>query len=287
MGTNNVSLWVACPKRCVEQVVCLRTFQSHSGNVTCLDFSSNGKYLASCADDRTVRIWSTKDFLEREHKCLRANVELDHATLVRFSPDSRSVLHLTNQHTHTPVTHATTAEFCMSPVKSCAGFWLINPHHLLPWLLPFPCRAFITWLANGDAIRIFKMIKKEDGTFIFKAAAEDFPQKHKATILNIGIAETGTEHFHSHVKLQFFYVLYDTGLFIVIFLWSRVSFWMWRVISMKMMPFTHVCCSRVFRLSCQLSLNFSQSHQLESVTKPAYSEVILTLFWKHFRLVLN
>ncbi|KAM4620117.1 transducin beta-like protein 2 [Polymixia lowei] len=116
------------------------SLKSHSGNVTCLDFSSNGKYLASCADDRTVRIWSTKDFLDREHKCLRANVELDHATLVRFSPDSK---------------------------------------------------AFITWLANGDTIRIFKMIKKEDGTFTFKAAPEDFPQKHKASILNIGIAETG------------------------------------------------------------------------------------------------
>ncbi|XP_032389415.1 transducin beta-like protein 2 [Etheostoma spectabile] len=116
------------------------SLKSHSANVTCLDFSSNGKYLASCADDRTVRIWSTKDFLEREHKCLRANVELDHATLVRFSPDSR---------------------------------------------------AFITWLANGDTIRIFKMIKKEDGTMTFKAASEDFPQKHKAPILNIGIAETG------------------------------------------------------------------------------------------------
>lgn len=116
------------------------SLKSHSGNITCLDFSSNGKYLASCADDRTVRIWSTKDFLDREHKCLRANVELDHATLVSFSPDSR---------------------------------------------------AFITWLANGDSIRIFKMIKKEDGTFSFKAAPEDFPQKHKAPILNIGIAETG------------------------------------------------------------------------------------------------
>uniref|UniRef100_A0A3P9PU02 Transducin beta like 2 n=1 Tax=Poecilia reticulata TaxID=8081 RepID=A0A3P9PU02_POERE len=116
------------------------SLKGHSGNVTCLDFSSNGKYLASCADDRTIRIWSTKDFLEREHKCLRANVELDHAMLVRFSPDSR---------------------------------------------------AFITWLANGDAIRIFKMIKKDDGTFSFKAASEDFPQKHKAPIVNIGIAETG------------------------------------------------------------------------------------------------
>ncbi|XP_029957537.1 transducin beta-like protein 2 [Salarias fasciatus] len=116
------------------------SLKSHSGNVTCLDFSSNGKYLASCADDRTVRIWSTKDFLDREHKCFRANVELDHATLVRFSPDSK---------------------------------------------------AFITWLANGDTIRIFKMMKKDDGTFTFKAAAEDFPQKHKAPILNIGIAETG------------------------------------------------------------------------------------------------
>ncbi|XP_074528514.1 transducin beta-like protein 2 [Halichoeres trimaculatus] len=116
------------------------SLKSHSGNVTCLDFSSNGKYLASCADDRTVRIWSTKDFLDREHKCLRANVELDHATLVSFSPDSR---------------------------------------------------AFITWLANGDTIRIFKMIKKEDGYMTFKAAPEDFPQKHKAPILNIGIAETG------------------------------------------------------------------------------------------------
>lgn len=28
----------------------------------------------------------------------------------------------------------------------------------------------------------------------FKAAPEDFPQKHKAPILNIGIAETGTAH---------------------------------------------------------------------------------------------
>ncbi|GCB59910.1 transducin beta-like protein 2 [Scyliorhinus torazame] len=116
------------------------SLKSHSGNVSCLDFSSNGKYLASCADDRTVRIWSTKDFLEHDHRCVRANVELDHATHVCFSPDSR---------------------------------------------------AFITWLANEETIRVFKMIKKDDGSFTFTAASEDFPKKHKAPIVNIGIAETG------------------------------------------------------------------------------------------------
>ncbi|XP_077167396.1 transducin beta-like protein 2 isoform X1 [Paroedura picta] len=114
--------------------------KGHSGSISCLDFSSNGKYLASCSDDRTVRIWSTKDFLEREHRCMRANVELDHATLVRFYPDSR---------------------------------------------------AFIVWLANGDTIRVFKMTKKDDGSFAYVAAPEDFPKHHKAPVINIGVADTG------------------------------------------------------------------------------------------------
>ncbi|XP_074016761.1 transducin beta-like protein 2 isoform X2 [Numenius arquata] len=114
--------------------------KGHSGSVSCLDFSSNGKYLASCADDRTVRLWSTRDFTAREHRCLRANVRLDHAELVRLSPDSR---------------------------------------------------AFVVWLANGETIRVYKMTKKDDDSFTFTATSGDFPKKHKAPVINIGIAETG------------------------------------------------------------------------------------------------
>lgn len=50
------------------------------------------------------------------------------------------------------------------------------------------------------------MIKKDDGTLSFKANAEDFPQKHKAPILNIGIAETGTEHMKC-LKVLFEFVV--------------------------------------------------------------------------------
>lgn len=38
------------------------------------------------------------------------------------------------------------------------------------------------------------MTKKEDGTFSFKANPEDFPQRHKANVIDIGIAETGLYH---------------------------------------------------------------------------------------------
>ena len=52
-------------------------------------------------------------------------------------------------------------------------------------------RAFIVWLANGDTLRVFKMTKREDGGYTFTATPEDFPKKHKASVINIGIADTG------------------------------------------------------------------------------------------------
>jgi len=70
----------------------LANLKGHTGTVYDLDFSSNGKFLASCAEDRTARLWNVKDFSLRDHKYVRANVEFDHATSVAFSPDSKAFL---------------------------------------------------------------------------------------------------------------------------------------------------------------------------------------------------
>ncbi|XP_030847807.1 transducin beta-like protein 2 [Strongylocentrotus purpuratus] len=68
------------------------SLKEHSHNVLDLDFSINGKYVASCSEDRTVRVWSVKEFKEKEHKCVRGNVEYDHATNIKFSPDCKSFI---------------------------------------------------------------------------------------------------------------------------------------------------------------------------------------------------
>lgn len=68
------------------------SLKEHSHNVLDLDFSINGKYLATCSEDRTVRVWSVKEFKEKEHKCVRGNIEYDHATNVKFSPDCKSFI---------------------------------------------------------------------------------------------------------------------------------------------------------------------------------------------------
>ncbi|XP_006824394.2 transducin beta-like protein 2, partial [Saccoglossus kowalevskii] len=43
------------------------TLKGHAANIVDIDFSINGKYLASAAEDRTVRVWSVKEFKEKEH----------------------------------------------------------------------------------------------------------------------------------------------------------------------------------------------------------------------------
>ncbi len=70
----------------------LTSLKGHSGHVLDMDFSQNGKFLASCADDRSVLVWAVRDFSSREHKSHRGNVNYDHATKVKWSPDSRAYI---------------------------------------------------------------------------------------------------------------------------------------------------------------------------------------------------
>ncbi|XP_018570810.1 transducin beta-like protein 2 isoform X3 [Anoplophora glabripennis] len=70
----------------------LTTLKGHTGSILDMDFSSNGKYLTSCGDDRAVFIWDTKDLTHKDRKSLRVNIEFDYATLVKWSPDSKAFI---------------------------------------------------------------------------------------------------------------------------------------------------------------------------------------------------
>ena len=54
-----------------------------------------------------------------------------------------------------------------------------------------PVRAFISALANGNTIRVFKVQKKHDGTGNTVTGEFDFPQEHKADIINVGVSASG------------------------------------------------------------------------------------------------
>lgn len=68
------------------------SLKGHNDNVLDMSFSPNGKYLASCSGDRSVLLWQTRHFDDREHKSTRVNVEYDHATAVSWSPDNHALL---------------------------------------------------------------------------------------------------------------------------------------------------------------------------------------------------
>lgn len=68
------------------------SLKGHSSPILDMDFSPNGKYVITVAEDRSLMLWSTKEFEQREHKFIRGNVDLDHATHVKFSPDSKAFI---------------------------------------------------------------------------------------------------------------------------------------------------------------------------------------------------
>ncbi|OWF53107.1 transducin beta-like protein 2 [Mizuhopecten yessoensis] len=116
------------------------TLKGNSSAVLGIDFSPNGKYLITTAEDRCVMLWGTKDFNQREHKFIKGIVELDHGTQVKFSPDTK---------------------------------------------------AFIVSLANDNALRVYRIGKKDDGSPGNITSAFDFPKTHQSDIISIGIATNG------------------------------------------------------------------------------------------------
>ncbi len=70
----------------------MTSLKGHSGRVVDIDLSDNCKYLATAAEDRSVLVWPTKAFKEKEHKSHRGNVQYDDATKVKWSPDSRAFI---------------------------------------------------------------------------------------------------------------------------------------------------------------------------------------------------
>ncbi|VDK88474.1 unnamed protein product [Litomosoides sigmodontis] len=73
----------------------LATLKGHVNDVIDVDFSSNGKYLASVSSDRSLYLWNVKariDFGERDHKFHRCSIEFDDASHIAFAPDSKCVL---------------------------------------------------------------------------------------------------------------------------------------------------------------------------------------------------
>ncbi|CAL1268086.1 unnamed protein product [Larinioides sclopetarius] len=70
----------------------LTNLKGHSGEILDVDFSANGKQLGTCATDRAVMLWSVKTFTEKNHRSVRANIEFDHATQIKWSPDSKAFI---------------------------------------------------------------------------------------------------------------------------------------------------------------------------------------------------
>ncbi|CAL8129698.1 unnamed protein product [Orchesella dallaii] len=70
----------------------ISTMKGHTGLIRGMDLSPNNKFLLTCADDRTVYLWFTKDFSDRDHKSIRVNIPFDCANYVRWSPDSKAFI---------------------------------------------------------------------------------------------------------------------------------------------------------------------------------------------------
>ena len=77
---GHIKIWDTVTNRCEKFIA-----EAHSGTeVTSVKFSKNGKYLLSCGNDSTIRLWDIGSgqqittYMEHTHKLERFNVEFSH-----------------------------------------------------------------------------------------------------------------------------------------------------------------------------------------------------------------
>lgn len=70
----------------------LTNLKGHCGDILDLDFSSNGKQLGTCANDRSIMLWNVKAIAEKSSRSVRTNIEFDNATQIKWSPDSKAFI---------------------------------------------------------------------------------------------------------------------------------------------------------------------------------------------------
>ncbi|XP_023345836.1 transducin beta-like protein 2 [Eurytemora carolleeae] len=75
-----------------EQKWLLTSLKAHSKRILDMDFSPNGKYIATTGEDQSVIVWSVKEFAQKEHKNYRCNVAYDHSIFIKWSPDSKAFI---------------------------------------------------------------------------------------------------------------------------------------------------------------------------------------------------
>jgi len=70
--------------------MCLVQLKGHQEAVTSVNFDPKGYYLASASTDRTIRLWSMSDVLEKRFQIY--NMKFDHASAIEWSSNGKALV---------------------------------------------------------------------------------------------------------------------------------------------------------------------------------------------------
>jgi len=76
----------------IEDQIKLVSIKGHTDSITNLCWSPNGKFLATAAVDRTLRIYEAKTLEEKIPRFIRINLPFDHVTSMDFTGDSHHII---------------------------------------------------------------------------------------------------------------------------------------------------------------------------------------------------